>query len=143
MDEPDVAESVQSVRGGFVFSAGSGGFAIGHAEGSADLEFGIDGFERAEGVALGNFDDVRGAHAIGQAAARGRVNAPSVAEEGKDPGLVEDAPIANAVAEGFGHDLRVVREARDEVAIGPAAGVFESLREVPLIERADGADLRF
>jgi len=86
---------------------------------------------------------VSGAHAIGEAVASRSVNAPRVAEKGEDPGFVEDAPVLDAVAEGFGDDLRVVHETRGEIAIRPAARVFEGLREIPVIERADGADFCF
>src|SRR5262249_55518171 len=34
-------------------------------------------------------------------------------------------------------------EARGEIAIGPAAGVFKRLREIPVVQRADGTDLCF
>src|SRR5262249_46747695 len=142
-DEPDIAKCVSAVRGGFVFGAGSGWFAIGHAECGTDLQFWIDGFDCLECLALGNVDDVSGAHAIAEAVARGSVNAPSVAEESENPGLIENAPVLNAITEGFDDNLCVVGEAASKIAIGPTAGVFEGLRKIPVIERANGANLRF
>src|SRR5579859_4324890 len=71
------------------------------------------------------------------------MNAPGVAEESEDPRFVKDAPMLNAIAESLADDLGVIGEAANDVAIGPAAGVFESLRKVPVIKSADGTDFCF
>jgi len=39
-------------------------FAVGHAEGSADLKLGVDGFDGPECLTLSDVDDVGGAHAV-------------------------------------------------------------------------------
>ena len=53
VDEPDVAERVGAIGGQAIGVACGGGLAIGHAEGGADLELGIDGFDGAQGLAPG------------------------------------------------------------------------------------------
>ena len=70
----------------------------------------------------------------------GRVDADQVAERREDVGLVEDDPVADAVGEGLDHRLGVVGEAARGVAIRPAAGVLERLRQVPVVERREGPD---
>src|SRR5262249_56073798 len=116
---------------------------IGHAESGSDLQFWIDSFDCLECLALGDVDDMRCAHAVVKIVSRGSVNAPSVAKESENPGLIENAPVLNAIAEGFDDKLGVVDETRGKVAVGPAAGVFEGLRKIPVIESADGADFCF
>ena len=49
----------------------------------------------------------------------------------------------DAISEGANGDINVIRKARGEIAVGPAAGVFQFLRKVPMIEGAERADLRF
>ncbi len=115
---------------------------MGHAERGADLQLGVDGLDGAESLALRDIDNVRGAHAVGKILARRRVNAPRVAEKREDPGFVENAPVGDAVAEGANDDFGVLREARGEIAIGPAACVFQFLRQIPMVERAERADFR-
>ena len=92
---------------------------------------------------LGDVDDVRGAHAIGEILARRRVNAPGITEKREDPRFVENAPVRDKVAEGADGDVNVIGEARGEIAMGPAAGFLQFLRKIPMIKRAERADFRF
>ena len=138
-----VAESVSTISCLAVRVALGGGLTISHAECSADLEFRIDGFDGTEGLALGDIDDVGSAHAFGEILARGRVNAPGITEESEDPGLVENAPMGDAVAEGTDGQVSIVGEARGEITIGPAAGFLQFLREVPVVERCEGTNFGF
>src|SRR6266849_5857293 len=133
MQEPDVAEGVVAISGLAVGFRGGGRLAMRDAEGGADGELAVGGFERAESLALRDIDDVACFQEIGETGATGRVDAPGIAERGEDPRLVEDAPVGNAVAESTAHDVRVFGEARGEVAIGPAAGIFEGLRQIPVV----------
>ena len=72
--------------------------------------------------------------------ATGRVDAGRVAEVRRAPGLVERGPHRHAVAVGV-DDLRgVVGEAQGGVAHGPAAGVLEGLRQVPVVHRGHRVD---
>src|SRR6266478_5704484 len=143
MQEPDVAEGVGAIGGLAVGFGGSGRLAMRDAEGGAHSELALGGFERAESLALGDVDDVAGFQEIGETGATWRVDAPGVAERGEDPGLVEDAPVGNAVAESAAHDVRVFGKACGEVAIRPAACVFKDLRQIPVIEGDERANLCF
>src|SRR5258708_7578846 len=136
MDEPDVADGVGAIGGLAISVALGGGFAVGHAEGGADLELGVDGFDGAEGLTLSHVDDVGGAHALGEILARRRVSAPAVAEKGEDPRLIENAPVRDAIAESPPGDVNIVGDARGEIAIRPAAGAVQSMRKIPMLESA-------
>jgi hypothetical protein len=143
VNEPDVAKRVSAISSLAIGLAGSSGLAMGHAERSADLQLGVDGLDGAEGLALRDIDDVRGTHAFGEILARWGVNAPGVAEKRENPRFVENAPVGDAVAESANDNFGVVREARGEIPIGPAAGVFQFLREIPMVERAERTDFCF
>jgi len=71
------------------------------------------------------------------------VNTPAIAEKREDPRLIENAPVRNAVAEGANGHVNIVGEAGGEIAIGPAAGVFQFLRKVPMVEGAERTDFWF
>ena len=71
------------------------------------------------------------------------MNAPRIAEKGEDPRFVEEAPVRDAVAECANGKVGVIAEARGEIAIGPAAGFLQFLREIPMIERAERTDFCF
>jgi hypothetical protein len=86
---------------------------------------------------------VRGGERARRIDAPGGVRAGSVPEECRAPGLVEGAPQLDPVAEPPGDDPGVVGEPVGGVAIDPAAGVFQSLRQVPVVERRDGQDVAF
>ena len=81
----------------------------------------------------------RGERGGGLGAAR-CVHARAVAEERRAPRLVEGRPEVDAVAERPGDDGRVLGEVRRGVAVRPAAGVLELLREIPVVERHDRLD---
>jgi len=68
------------------------------------------------------------------------MSAVRVAEKREDPRLIENAPVRDAVAEGADGDVNVISKAGGEIAVGPAAGVFQFLRKVPMIEGAEWAD---
>ena len=70
----------------------------------------------------------------------GREAALGVAREGHHPRLVVGDPRPHEVAELARHVLRVLGEALRRVAVGPAAGVLQRLREVPVVERRGGLD---
>src|SRR5258708_30106314 len=86
---------------------------------------------------------VRGAHALGEILSRWRVNSPCIAQKREDPWLVENAPVGDAVAQGAGDDFRVLREAAGKIPIRPASRVFQFLRQVPMVKRAERPDFRF
>src|SRR6266852_6183377 len=143
MQEPDGAEGVGAIGGLAVGFGGSGRLAMRDAEGGAHGELAVGGFERAESLALRDVDNVAGFHEVSEAFPAGRVDAPGIAERGEDPRLVENAPVGNAVAESTAHDVRVFGKACGEVAIGPAACVFKDLRQIPVIEGDERANLCF
>src|SRR5260370_22397005 len=49
----------------------------------------------------------------------------------------------DAMAEGADNDLGVFGEASGEITSGPATSIFESLRKIPVVERAKRADFLF
>jgi hypothetical protein len=76
-------------------------------------------------------------------ASAGREDTGAVAHPGKGPGHVEGGPDGDAVAEMFGENARVVGEVAGEIAVRPAAAVFEGLGQVPVVEGAEGAESGF
>ena len=81
-------------------------------------------------------------HEAGRALAPpGRVDAGGVAEEGRAPGLVQRRPDRHPVAECVVDADGVLREPVGGVAVGPAAGILERLRQVPVVERQPRRDL--
>src|SRR5262249_20222630 len=81
-----------------------------------------------------------GRRKAGGALAAGGVAAQLIAQVGEYERLVEDAPDRDAVGERPGDVLGVVGEAARQVTVGPAALVFESLGQVPVIEGRKGPD---
>src|SRR6266436_337300 len=71
------------------------------------------------------------------------MSAVSVTLKGKDPRFVEETPVRDAVAECANGELGVLAEACGEIAIGPAAGFFQFLREVPMIEGTERTNFCF
>src|SRR5437667_12857912 len=114
VDCAGVAGGFGAISGMAIGIAGGGGLAVGHAEGGANLKFRVDGFDRAEGLALRDVDNVGGTHALGKILARGSMDAPGVTEKREDPRLVENAPVRDAVAQGAHGDVNVIGEARGE-----------------------------
>ena len=70
----------------------------------------------------------------------GCVPPDAVAHERVRPRLVEGDPVADPVPESVRHDCRVLRHALDDHRVGPAAGILERLRQVPVVERGPGLD---
>jgi hypothetical protein len=66
-----------------------------------------------------------------------------VADAGERFGFVENDPLADAIAQRLRHRARILGETFRRIAIGPAAVVLERLRQVPVIQRDDGANARF
>ena len=67
--------------------------------------------------------------------AAGSMNALRITEHREDPRLVERHPVLHAIAKCVGHHGGIVAKNLGEVAIGPSAGIFERLRQIPMIER--------
>ena len=124
-----------AIRGGV-----GGGLARRHVERRADAEAAAHCAHGAHRLALREADGVRGAQERVEGRggpARGR---RAVAERREDVRLVEDDPVRHAVGERLDHRRGVVGEAVRGVAVGPAAGVLERLRQVPVVERREGPD---
>src|SRR5579864_7228459 len=81
-----------------------------------------------------------GAQKIEQALASGSVRAFEVAEIDKAGRFVEEHPVGDTVAQRLRDQLHVVGEAGGSVAVGPSSGVFQSLRQIPVIERDQRAN---
>src|SRR5258708_5048185 len=63
-----------------------------------------------------------------------------IAQVSESGGLIEQHPVGDAVAKRPSHELHIVREAASGIAIGPAPGIFESLRQIPMIKRDEGSN---
>ena len=70
-----------------------------------------------------------------------RVPPDAVPEHRDAPRFVERQPVRHAIAEPIGQDARVLGESADDLAVRPAAGVLERLRQVPVEERQPRHDL--
>ena len=57
--------------------------------------------------------------------------------------FVEKDPIGYAISQGSSHLLRIVGKARSRIAIWPAPGIFQNLRQIPMIERDERPDSGF
>src|SRR6266545_3847628 len=68
-------------------------------------------------------------------AASTSAGAGGVTEERRAPRLVQGRPVAHAVAQGLVDEGAVLDEVAHHLAVGPAAGVLERLREVPVVQR--------
>ena len=72
----------------------------------------------------------------------GRVAPGLVADERRDPRLVQGHPLRDAVAQRAEHGRRVIGEALGGLAGGPAAEPrLERLRQVPVVQRHDRRDV--
>ena len=67
-----------------------------------------------------------------------RVHAIEVAVNGRAPRLVMGDPVFDPVAQTLGDDVGIFDKRSDGVAAGPAAGVLQVLRQVPVIQRHPG-----
>src|SRR3954452_20526844 len=56
--------------------------------------------------------------------------------------FVEDQPLPDAIAECVRNDLCVIGETIGGLTIGPATGVLERLRQIPVIQRGNGTNAR-
>ena len=79
--------------------------------------------------------------AVDAARSAWRVNALAVAGPSGDVRLVLRDPVRHPIAEPLGNDLGVVAERLGSLAHGPAAGVLEGKRQVPMVERDVRLDL--
>ena len=64
---------------------------------------------------------------------------PRLDERGR---LVEQHPVRDAIAQRLRGQLHVVGEARGSITIRPSPGIFQRLRQVPVIERDKRPDVR-
>jgi hypothetical protein len=69
-----------------------------------------------------------------------RLDPERVPEEGDDPRLVVGDELRHRRAEAVGDDRRVLGEPLCGVALAPAAGILQRLRQVPVVERGDRLD---
>src|SRR3954470_5957610 len=69
-----------------------------------------------------------------------RLDAVAVAEESRHPGLVVRDPGIDEVAEPVEDEARVLDEAVDDLARGPAAVVLQALRQIPVIKGGERRD---
>jgi hypothetical protein len=65
-----------------------------------------------------------------------RVYELPIPEIGEDPRLIEDGPGLDTVPKSPDYDIGVLCESTRCIAVRPATFVFESLRKIPMIERA-------
>ncbi len=114
-----------------------------HIESSSHARLGTRRFQRPKTGSLSQVHYVRGAEKIQQALVTGCMDAFQVATECEYGRLVEQHPVGDAVAQGAGDDFDIVAETRGSITVRPTTGVFEGLRQVPVIERDEGADFRF
>ena len=78
---------------------------------------------------------MHGGQGVGRVLPARGVRAGCVAEERRAPGLVERRPVPDPVAERAVHQRGVLGEPGGRVPRRPAAGVFQLLREVPVVQR--------
>ena len=139
---PEIDQTVPALCGGLILLGVAGRLARRHAERGPDHRVRARRAHRAERLTLREIHGVAGAQERVEIAAPGRVDPDEISEQREDRRLVEDHPVRDAIAERADHDLGVVREAARRVALGPAAAVFERLRQVPVVERRERADPR-
>ena len=96
--------------------------------------------QHLDGEAVREEDVVDRSGAVADVGAAGGVDARDIPEPRRAERLVVGCPVLNAVAEPAGDGLDVGDEGVGRVADRPAAGVLEGLRQVPVVERREGAD---
>ena len=127
-----------------LIGVGIGGrFARGHAERRAYSRPWANRLERPKTRSLRQVHGVRGAQEIDQALASRRMHAFQIAKICNGRRLVEQYPIRNAIAQHSDNLFDVVGKTRCRIAIRPSAGIFQGLRQVPVIERDQRTDFRF
>ena len=112
-----------------------GGDHCGYVEDASDPKRWIDGFERPETQAVSQVDRVGGLQTGQRVLPAGRVSAIPIAHMREGLGFVEQAPVPDPIAQLTDDRGAVVREAPGHVALRPSTGVFEGLRQVPMVER--------
>ena len=86
---------------------------------------------------------MRSAQEVEEAFAPRSMRAFQITQIDNGGGFVEQHPIGNAVAERARDNVHVVSKTRSRIAIGPAPGIFQGLRQIPVVERYKRADSRF
>src|SRR5580700_2292977 len=86
---------------------------------------------------------MRGLEKVVVVCAAGRENADAITEIRERPGHVEGRPNGDTVSEILCKDSCVISEISGKVTVGPAAAIFQHLGQVPVVQRAEGADARF
>ena len=94
--------------------------------------------DRLAGPAVRQQQVVGGSQALGRAQVARRVVALFVAQGGGAPRLVVRGPAPDPVAQAARHQGRIVGEHLGGVPAGPAAGVLQRLRQVPMIKCREG-----
>src|SRR5208282_6588325 len=80
---------------------------------------------------------------VEEALPSGSVGAFEIAPVGESHELVEQHPVGNTVAQSTRCEFCVIGEARSCVASRPASGIFESLRQIPVVEGDKRTDSGF
>src|SRR5208282_6305666 len=80
---------------------------------------------------------------ISEARSSRRVFAREVAKIRENPGLIENCPRRDSIAESFRYDPRIVGEITRHVTIRPTAFFLETLGQIPVIKSRQRTDLRF
>ena len=114
-----------------------------HAECSSHARSWSSRLQRSKTRALCQVHSVRCAEVVENAGAAGSVCAFEIAQVDEGRWFVEQHPVGDAIAQRARHQFDVVGEAGRRIAIGPASGIFERLRQVPVIERDQRADVGF
>ena len=127
-------------------AASSVGRAARHRGDRVEVEVDAQPGPRVEGphgpdrLAVGDQQVVGGRHGGGRVLHARGVDAGGVAEEGRAPRLVQGRPVGHPVRQRPVDRGRVVDEAVDHLAAGPAPGVLERLGEVPVVQGDPGLD---
>ena len=93
-----------------------------------------------QGEAVAEQEVVGCGEGFGVVLVTGGVDAEAVAEPRGDPRLVQSDPGSNRIAERLVHQPRILREPLAGLPAGPAARVFQRLRQVPMVDREHRLD---
>jgi len=140
VEEQPVVEAVDAPGGVGVARVVRGRGDRVEVEVDAEPGAGVQGPHRRGRAAVGQQQVVDGPRGRGRVLDPGRVHASGVAQEGRAPGLVQGRPVAHPVGQGPVDRGRVLGEAVDHLAAGPAAGVLEGLGQIPVVEGDPGLD---
>ena len=100
----------------------------------------VRGAQRLHGEAVAEVEVVHRGQGVGLVLPAGGVDAGAVAEVGGAPRLVQGGPGVHPVAEDLRGLAGVRRERLRRRPGGPAAGVLQLLRQVPVVQRRDRGD---